>query len=72
MLETATLRSLAMTGLNVDHAWHLCFAKKVWVLKLGSAICRWWFHIETLFILHRDFVFFFEVSSSKIMFLNGL
>ena len=28
MLETATLRSLAMTGLNVDHAWHLCFGKK--------------------------------------------
>ena len=29
MLETATLRSLAMTGLNVDTTWHLCFEKKV-------------------------------------------
>jgi hypothetical protein len=28
VLETANLRSLAMTGLNVDSAWHLCFQKK--------------------------------------------
>lgn len=28
MLETATIRSLAMSGLHVDHVWHLDFGKK--------------------------------------------
>ncbi|CAK9040562.1 unnamed protein product [Durusdinium trenchii] len=28
MLETSTTRALAMSGLHVDHVWHLCFGKK--------------------------------------------
>lgn len=63
MLETATVRSLAMSGLNVDHAWHLCFAKKVGDAKnmmlnmlqffwcFGYLFLGWWYDCVVLWLV---------------------
>lgn len=39
MLESATIRSLAMTGLNVDSSWHLSFSKKVRTQSVSGILC---------------------------------
>lgn len=36
MVEAAAVKSLAMTGLNVDHCWSMCFTKKTWAYQIGA------------------------------------
>ena len=54
MLETATLRSLAMAGMNIDHTWNLCFGKKAGTLQFRREGLYW----EVTFL---------QVSKSKLL-----